>query len=236
MIFKRTSIRYSESPEPATPYQAAHQLWDDRVGSARVQAQNWRLMAFGCLALSLVIAAGLIWQSARSTITPYVVEVDTRGDVRAVGPAAERYRPTDAQIGYHLSRFVRNIRSLPIDPIVLRENWLEAYNYVTPRAAAILNEHARTHDPFAHVGRESIAIETTSVVRASSSSFQIRWIEHTYVNGTRTSTQRWTAILSIVLRPPSDEDTIRKNPLGIYVDGLDWSREIGSTAAQGDAP
>ena len=33
------------------PYQSAAQVWDDRIGSARVQAKNWRLMAFGCLTL-----------------------------------------------------------------------------------------------------------------------------------------------------------------------------------------
>jgi type IV secretion system protein VirB5 len=85
MRFKRASVRYSTTPEPSTPYQAAQQLWDERIGSARVQARNWRLMAFGCLGLTVLIAGGLIWQSSRSHITPYVVEVDHLGDVKAVG-------------------------------------------------------------------------------------------------------------------------------------------------------
>ena len=51
-LFKRPSVRYATSPEPVTPYQKAAQVWDDRIGSARVQARNWRLMAFCCLALS----------------------------------------------------------------------------------------------------------------------------------------------------------------------------------------
>ncbi|MEZ5703055.1 MAG: VirB8/TrbF family protein [Burkholderiaceae bacterium] len=29
-----------------------------RIGSARVQARNWRLMAFGCLSLALLTAGG----------------------------------------------------------------------------------------------------------------------------------------------------------------------------------
>jgi type IV secretory pathway TrbF-like protein len=45
-------------PEPETPYQRAAQVWDDRIGSARVQAKNWRLMAFGSLALSAALSAG----------------------------------------------------------------------------------------------------------------------------------------------------------------------------------
>lgn len=60
MIFKRTLQRYGETPEPVTPYQKAAQLWDERLGSARVQAKNRRLMAFGCLTLSLGLAAGMV--------------------------------------------------------------------------------------------------------------------------------------------------------------------------------
>ena len=49
MLFKRAHVRYGRTPEPETPYQRASQVWDDRIGSARVQAQNWRLAFFGML-------------------------------------------------------------------------------------------------------------------------------------------------------------------------------------------
>ena len=143
MRFRRAGVRYSTTPAPVTPYQAAQQLWDERIGSSRVQAKNWRLIALGTLLLAFMLAAGILWLSTRSIVTPYVVEVDTQGSVRAVGPALEAYRPNDAQFDYHLSKFLRNVRSIPIDPIVLRDNWLEAYDYATDRGAAQLNEYAR---------------------------------------------------------------------------------------------
>jgi len=40
MIFRRPSVRYSKTPEPVTPYQKAAQVWDERIGSARVQART----------------------------------------------------------------------------------------------------------------------------------------------------------------------------------------------------
>ena len=235
MLFRRSSVRYSSTPTPVTPYQRAQQAWDDRIGSARVQARNWRLMALGTLTLAFVMTLGLLWQSMRSTITPYVVEVTSAGEVRAVGPAAEHYRPNDAQIGYHLSEFLSNVRSLSIDPIVLRQNWLKVYEAVTDRGAAKLNEYARTSNPFGRVGRESVAIDITSVVRASDSSFQLRWIERRYVNGTINATETWTAILTLVLQQPRDEERLRKNPLGIYIDDFDWSREIRSNNPSGES-
>lgn len=230
MRFKRAGVRYSDTPQPTTPYQKAAQAWDERIGAARVQAHNWRVMAFGCLALSLIVVGGLLWQLGRSTITPYVVEVDRQGDARAVGPAIEAYRPNDAQIARELERFIRNVRSLPLDPVVLRSNWLEAYDYATERGAITLNDYARTNDPFARVGKLTVAVEVTSVVRASASSFQVRWIERTAVNGAAGASERWTGIATLVLQPPRDVVRLRKNPLGIYVNGLDWSRELGSAA------
>ena len=63
-----------------------------------------------------------------------------------------------------------------------------------------------------NVGKQTIAVEVTSVVRASSDSFQVRWIERRYDQGALTSTDRWTGILAIVLQPPTTEEGLRKNP------------------------
>ncbi|MFX7784525.1 VirB8/TrbF family protein, partial [Acinetobacter baumannii] len=89
---------YGQTPEPETPYQRAGQLWDERIGAARVQARNWRLMAFGGLFLTTGLSAALIWQSMQSRVVPYVVEVDRLGAAQAVVPADAAYQPTDPQI------------------------------------------------------------------------------------------------------------------------------------------
>lgn len=229
MRFKRAQVRYADTPQPATPYQAAAQEWDERIGSARVQAKNWRLMAFGCLALALLMAGGLIWRSAQSIVTPYVVEVDKLGQVRAIGEAATPYQPADAQIAYHLAHFIMLVRSLSIDPIVVRQNWLSAYDYTTDRGAAVLNEYALSNNPFVRIGKESVTVQIISVVRASDSSFNVRWTEKRFINGAPAGIEHWNAVISIVLQAPRTEQRLRKNPLGIYVNGLSWSRELDAS-------
>ena len=176
MRFRRASQRYSTTPVPVTPYQKAAQAWDERIGDARVQARNWRLLAFSVLGVTALAVGGLVWQLGRSTVVPYVVA----------------------------------------------------------RGAVALYAYARERDPFGRVGKATVAVEVASVVRASPTSFQVRWIERTTIEGVSSTTERWTAIVSVVLQPPRDVVRLRKNPLGIYVDGLDWSRELGS--AVGDTP
>jgi type IV secretory pathway TrbF-like protein len=146
-MFKRPSVHYGRTPAPVTPYQKAAQVWDERIGSARVQAKNWRLIAFGSLILSAGLASGLVWQSTQGSITPWVIEVDRLGQAEAVSPANPFYQPTDPQIAFHLARFIENVRGLSADAIVLRQGWLRAYDFTTDRGAAALNDHARVNDP-----------------------------------------------------------------------------------------
>jgi type IV secretion system protein VirB5 len=225
-MFRRPSIRYGKTPEPETPYQRAGQVWDDRIGSARVQAKNWRIAFFGTLAISGGLAAGLVWQSARGTITPWVVEVDKLGQAQAVSPATADYQPTDPQIAWHLARFIEEVRSIPDDPVVLRQDWLDAYNYVTDTGALALNDYARTSDPFAQVGKTQVAVEVSSVIRASVDSFRVDWTERRYVDDALAATEHWSAILTVVVQPPTDADRLKKNPLGVYVHALNWSKEL----------
>ena len=177
-MFKRSSVKYGETPAPETPYQRAQAIWDERIGSSRAQAANWRLAAFGSLIIALLAVGGLLWRSTQSIVTPYVVEVEAAGTVRAVGPA------------------------------------VETYNY------------AREHDPFAEIGRRSVNVEVTSVVRASDDSFEVRWTEKTYTNGQFERQERFTAHITIVLSPPRTAEAIHKNPLGIYVHGINWSKDL----------
>ncbi len=225
-IFKRPATHYGKTPEPETPYQRAAQVWDERIGSARVQARNWRLMAFGSLILSAGFASALVWQSARGTVVPWVVQVDNLGQAQTVAPADADYRPTDPQIAFHLGRFVEQVRAIPADAIIVRQNWLRAYEWTTDRGAAALNDYARANDPFAKVGRQQVAVEVSSVIRASPNSFRVAWTERHFENGQLSTTERWTAILTIVIQPPRDAERLKANPLGIYVNAISWSREM----------
>jgi type IV secretion system protein VirB5 len=190
-MFRRPSQHYGKSPVPVTPYQRAAQVWDDRIGSARVQARSWRLAFFGCLALSGGLASALVWQSLRG-----------------------------------LARFIEHVRSIPADPVVLRKDWLSAYDFTTPKGAQALNDHARANDPFAEVGKMQVAVDVSSVIRASRDSFRIAWTERRYQDGSLVETSRWSAILTTSIQPPRTPDALRRNPLGVFVTAISWSKEL----------
>ncbi len=238
MLFRRSIQRYGRTPAPETPFQRAGQLWDERIGSARVQARNWRLMAFGGLMLSSAMSAALIWQSLQSRVIPYVVEVDRLGAARAVAPADAEFTPSDPQIAWYLAEFIRAVRTVSLDPVLMRRDWLTAYDFVTQRGARFLGEYARTEKPFDQIGERTVSIQITSVVRASDHSFQIEWTETHFERGAKSGASNWTAILGVQTRPPRSAEELRRNPLGIYIDAIDWSQKVSppQSSAPASAP
>jgi type IV secretion system protein VirB5 len=162
--------------------QAAAQ-WDERIGSARVQANNWRLCALGCVLVSLAAVGGLVYQSSTSQVVPYVVEVDSQGQVRTVGPAQVAYVPSQALVQKQVSDFVRDIRVLPSDPVVLRQQWHRAYAMVTPRGGARLTALNRDQQPESKLGKQMVTVDVQRALPVTDSSFDVRWRETTFGSG-----------------------------------------------------
>ena len=77
------------------------------------------------------------------------------------------------------------------------------------------------------VGKIQVSIEVSSVIRASADSFRVPWTERRYVDEALAATERWSAILTIVLETPIDADRLKKHPLGVYIHALNWSKELG---------
>src|SRR5260221_14281765 len=105
MMFRRPTVRYGATPEPETPYQKAGQAWDERIGSARVQAKNWRLAFVGMLALSDGPSGAHVWQSVGGIVAPWIAQVDKFAQCQAAAPAAPCYPPHSLHDCPVLSRF-----------------------------------------------------------------------------------------------------------------------------------
>jgi len=224
--FRRAQERYGDSTPRETPYQRAAQVWDERIGSARAQAGNWRLMAFACAGLAALGIGGMIWSSLDTRIATYVVPVDRYGRPGRIELADRTYAPTTAQSGYFVAEFVQLVRSKSTDPVVLRQNWLRAYSLVSGEAQTTLSQHARQHDPFGRLGDEAVSIEIVSVLPRSDRSFQVQWRETAYDHGVAGVPSRWTGLFTVTMSQPKTEEQLRANPLGVFITSFQWSRDL----------
>lgn len=220
--FFRPPRALSATPE-TTPYQRAGQVWDDRMGLSLAHARNWRRIAFANLALATFLGAGWWMQSQQAVVKPFVVEVSDWGQTQRITAIGGRYEPSEAQVGHALAEWIRDVRSKSTDPIVIRQNWLSAYDLVSARGAAFMNAWAGAHDPFAEAGHEAVSVEVLNVVRRTQRTYDLQWRETRFVDGQQTAQARWRALITIKLQPPKTEAELMKNPLGIRIEDVSWT-------------
>src|SRR3546814_19552101 len=115
------------------------------------------------------------------------------GEAQAIAPATTDWQPSDPQIAFHLARFIEQVRSIPADAIVVRENWLRAYDFTSPQGALDLNAYARANAPFAQIGTAPDGVDVSSVIRASNTHCRIAWVEPRLQGGRLTHTTHGSA-------------------------------------------
>ncbi|GAM97342.1 conjugative transfer protein TrbF [alpha proteobacterium U9-1i] len=221
--FRKPPRAYAAEPAD-TPFARAQQAWDTRMGGAVRAAETWRAVAFGAAAIAMVLAGGLTVVALQKRTFVHVVEVSPQGAVLSVRPLADGYTPTDAQVSYFLGHFVRLVREIPTDGIVLRQNWFEAYRFLTSQAAQHLNEIAREDDPFAQLGTTARTVIVTSVVQRSERTWQVSWIEASHGADARAN-QSFTGLFTVRFDQPRNADALMTNPLGLFITEFSMSPE-----------
>ena len=107
--------------------------------------------------------------------------------------------PRSPSISPALSRTCARSRSMPV---VVRQNWLKAYDYRRPTGRRYPQRLCPRERPVRKDRTRDRLGRGASVVRASDSSFQLRWLEKSFENGASQGTDRLTGVLSIVVTPP----------------------------------
>ena len=212
----------------SNPYVEARREWNDRYLELVRERRWWQIVAGTELALSLILAGGLISVSVKQKTVPYVVEVDSLGAALAIKPAENGGRPVDERIvRYQLAAFIRGARQVMTDRIALKKGLEQVYAYARGPARAYLDDYYRANNPF-EIAKTYVAVPTvTSLLRLSPTSWQIRWTEEQRgLDGVLLGKSQWEGVLTTEVIPPTSEETIHVNPLGLYVTDLRWTKQL----------
>ena len=240
MSFPNTTTSYGNGvPANANlnPYARSAAAWDERIGSARVQASNWRYIAFASIALALISTTGAVVIGVKKQVATYIVEVDKAGMPGRITLASDVFRPDAAQVGYFVGEVVRLVRERPLDPVVMRQQWTKAYQFLAGPAVNGMNEYAAGDSGLRSIpgqGATARTVEIKNILQKSDGTYQVRWSETTFANGIRRAKEDFTGLFQVKLIPPRDESDTFKNPIGVYVTNFTWSREFSGAVLHDD--
>ncbi len=209
-----------------TPYKLAKQQWDKRLGQAQMQVRFWSASTLFLLCITGALSFGIISLLDAPRVVPHIIEVDKNGSAEYLGSVYEqRFQITEKHVRHYLFRFLEYVRSLSSDIVVVKQNWKNAYYFLTPAGAEILTTYARDIDPLTRFKTERVDIKITSVLEHSQYSRQVNWIETIWdKNGKIIDRSSWRGLFKIELRPINDPVLIKYNPLGFFIDAFNWTK------------
>jgi type IV secretion system protein VirB5 len=212
-------------------YIAARSEWDERWGSITSREKMWRAAFFfeGVVILFLVIA--LMSVVRKSTVVPYVVAVDSLHQVIATGLATESQVNDPLIIQTKLAQYVENARGVSNDSQVEKARLEAAFAATNSSSPAFqyLKQTWIASSPFALAQSTTVEVNVHRVLQISPKSYQVDWTEtrRSAKDGSVQATEEWKAILGVVISPPKNNDaTLMKNPLGIYITSISWSKGV----------
>jgi type IV secretion system protein VirB5 len=216
------------------PYLAARRAWNDHVARLIAARTMWQVVGLLSLMIAVASVGGLIHLAGRSRFVPYVVEVDTAGNVRAVQRAQEMPPASRAVIEAQLEKFVTLSRRVTTDIGLQRAAIFGVYAMMTEDdpAAGKMTEHLNGDEertPFRRAEKETVNTEVTSILQQTAESWQVDWIEAVYERGSGKRKDRFDMRALVQVYQASaqhmSEEALRTNPLGIYVRDFSWSRK-----------
>ena len=219
--------------EAESPAERAARKWDEREGEIIVQNYNLRRLLVGLLAVVMALTCGLVYKSLSANVMPYVVEVDTMtGAIRNVGTveASTHYQAGEAVYKYFLSKFLKNTREIPLDPVVYKENLTTAYGFLTKDAALKLQTMLKTEKTTEKFGHQTVQINISTILPMEGGhSYQIRWTEENFTIGTgEKKVTPYSGIFTVQTIRSEDEAQLAVNPIGLYISDFSWSKDASA--------
>ncbi|GAB6390819.1 MAG: TrbG/VirB8 family P-type conjugative transfer protein [Treponematales bacterium] len=180
----------------------------------------WRgVVGGGILLLFLVSFLFNVCAMRQQKTVPVLVNVMPSGEGQYLGEVRQQgtVQVPESAIQYQVRKFVTNLRSVSTDPQILYNNIEDCYAMVTTTYEPVMTRSLRSASPFDLVGKQRRTIEVQSVLKVTGSSYQIDWTESVIDTAGSRKNTRMRALVTIKLLPVTNE-TIKKNPLGIYIE------------------
>lgn len=214
---------------PTNDYEKAKKEFLDFYGEMSARLHSWKLISFFMLITVIISVSGVVYLSTRSSLIPYVIEVDETGNAKGINPAYQvTYNPSEANIEYFLQNFVNKARWLSTDQVLQGNFYQESIIFLTREMKEKYNQIVKNEnwtDMIKNGFSRDVQIESVNKVAGTEDSYQVRWTENLYKRGAFFDSKKVLAIFSIATEQPKNLEELQTNPLGIKITDFRMTNE-----------
>lgn len=190
---------------------------------------TYKIIAILMLGLTITSTLSCVYLSTKSTLIPYVVEVDQTGEAKAIRRAEQLYVPKEVEYRYFIREIVHKMRSIPRDNVLYSRNFQQLSYFLTE---SMLQKHQEilinedTNELAKQLISRDLNITSFNKVPRTKNTYQVKWNEKMYsAEGLEISNSNFTGLFTVTNEQPKDVAEININPLGIIVEDFSLSKE-----------
>lgn len=223
---------YSPAGDRLDPFLKGKSFYLDQLERLAKDRDGWKKSTQRLVLVALVMTLGIVYISMRSEYIPFIVRVDkTTGYTEGVGPITEvKFNPQEAEITYLLGDFIRKIRTVPLDPVVYKNNWNAANYFLSMNASQKLNAMIANEGQAEALGKRTVLPQILSIqpmANTNGKTYLVRWQEETfYIGGTGGKiVETYSGNITFSLTPPKKKEDYYSNPIGLVIEDLSYEKE-----------
>jgi type IV secretion system protein VirB5 len=225
MAPKHKSIVYKpiDAPNPLRD-RSSDKAYADILADKMKEARLWRMVGAGSLILFAVSLGLFAFATGQQKTVPVLINVMPSGEASYLGEVRQggAVQVPETAVLFQVRTFVTNLRSVSTDYQVVYNNIDDCYQMITSSYQQSMTRMLRENSPFEMVGKLRRTVQIESILNITARSYQVDWIETVTDNTSSRKSARMRALVSVRLIPPTD-DTVKRNPLGIYVENCEMT-------------
>jgi type IV secretion system protein TrbF len=204
---------------------AGRQEWNDRYENLAKKIWDWKRACLGALAVSFVLAVGLIHVASQSKIQPFAVEVNNGIPIAIKSMEAMQGSQQKVLVQYALTQFITHARTILNDPVGEKKILDKVYAYSADQTLLFLRHYYEKHNPFEGASQYTVSVKVINALELSHNTYQLTWDEtkRGVNDGGIVEVTRWEANITYKFGE-INQNFINDNPWGLYVTQLSWSQ------------
>lgn len=223
---------------PSTPYLSARRHWNHHTGGLMASQRMWQAVALSSSLVSTLSLGAAIYFANRGEYIPYIVEVDTLGQVRFAG-AVPPIEQLETKIVQFLVRdFIYHARMVTIDKRLQEQAIRSVYAKLERNSAALgkietfMAEGLKSYKRLiaGETPMQSVNVNVLAVLQTGAASWQVEWKEHHYNakgRATATTFMQATLIIQPKLITNRTHRDLALNPLDAVIQDFFWETKEG---------
>ena len=199
------------------------------INQAKV-LNTWKTAFFVTFLLMMISICYSFYLASRSTLIPYIIEVDETGNAKGINPAYQiAYNPEEMSKEYFIRQLIIKARTITLDNVTngtfYRNNMYFLNTKAREKYHVFIAQDNLTEKIKEGITRQ-VTINSLNKIAGTANSYQARWTEEEFnPDGSKSGTKKMLGTFILKINQPSSLEKAHFNPLGIMIDDFSMTRE-----------